>query len=68
MDILEVGEILGYCAAFWCFLFSPAFRRQRITKFRDAGAVRRGFMLLDGAAAVFCGLLPLMFAWWAFAP
>ncbi len=68
MDILEVGEILGYFAAFWCFLFSPAFRRQRIAEFRGARAVRRGFMVLEGAIAVFCGLLPLMSAWWAFAP
>jgi hypothetical protein len=68
MDIFEVGELLGYCAAFWGFLFLPAYRRERITTLRDAGAVRRGIMMLEGARAVFCGLLPLMFAWWAFAP
>lgn len=68
MDIMEVGEILGYFAAFWCFVFSPAFRRRQIAEFRNARAVRRGFMMLGGASAVFCGLLPLMFAWWAFAP
>jgi hypothetical protein len=68
MEIPDVGELLGYFAAFWCFLFWSAFRRQQIAGFRDAGAVRRGFMLLEGAVAVFCGLLPLMFAWWAFAP
>lgn len=68
MDILDVGELLAYITAFWCFLFWPAFRRRQIAEFRDAGAVRRGFMLLDGAIAAVCGLLPLIFAWWTFAP
>jgi hypothetical protein len=68
MDLVDAGELLAYFTAFWCFLFWPAFRRRRIAEFLGAGAVRRGFMLLEGVIATFCGLLPLMLARWAFAP
>ena len=51
-------ELLAYLGAFWLFLLSAEFRGRWIGDFRDAGAVGRGFMLLEGAVAAFCGLSP----------
>lgn len=68
MEIPDAGELLAYLTAFWCFLLWPAFRRLKIAQFRDAGATRRGLMLLDGVFAIAFGLLPLAAVWWVFAP
>lgn len=64
MDGLEVLEVFGYFTAFWVFLFSPAYRRQQIANFREAGAVGRCWMALEGALATFCGLLPFLVLSW----
>lgn len=68
MDLADAGELLAYFTVFWCFLLWPAFRRHQLAEFRAAGVVARGIMLVDAVFSVGVGLLPLMYAWWAFAP
>ncbi len=64
MDSLEVLELLGYFTAFWAFLFSPGYRRRQIAEFREAGAIRRCGIALEGSVATFCGLLPFLVLVW----
>lgn len=59
MEIFDLFQLVGYFAAFWLFLFSPDFRRERLGEFREAGAGGRCALVVEGAVATFCGLLPL---------
>jgi hypothetical protein len=58
MELFAAFELVAYAAAFWLFLVSPSFRRERVRAFAAAGAGGRAAMLVEGAVAAFCGLLP----------
>lgn len=60
MEILDLLEVLAYCAAFWLFLFSRDIRRRQSLRFREAGVFGRCALGFHGATATTCGLLPIL--------